>query len=272
MPPRWLRALLVAAAGTATWCAGPAVATMYSVACDYTAITNAIAGAVPGDTIQIAAGTATLTAAQVITISNSTLGISLIGAGPGKTILQKVRRQAGLSVATMVSPHTQASGTNDQAIIFMGANSGASGSGLPTTITNITFKNTGVIDGPRSSGNSTYRAISIRGVGGSDQSRGQIYNCEFLDFADSGIILADVTVQPLYWDIHNNLFNGSRFGVYLNGNGNCSVYDNIMRNYVVGVSMDANDAVSDVVISGNSFLGASCVHGPVSLLCAVSDA
>lgn len=91
--PRWLR-LLSAVAATATWWVGPAAATTYSVACDYTAITNAIAGAIPGDVIQIAAGTATLTAAQVITISNSTMGISLIGAGPGQTILQKVGRRA----------------------------------------------------------------------------------------------------------------------------------------------------------------------------------
>jgi hypothetical protein len=149
----------------------------------------------------------------------------------------------------------QANGNNDQSIVFIGATGGASGSGLPTTIANITFKNTGVIDGPRGTNNSTYRGIHIRGVGGSNLDRGQIYNCEFLDFADSGVILADVAIPPRYWDFHNNLFNGSRVGIYLNANGNCSVYDNTMRNFVVGVAMDANDAVSDVVISGNSFLG-----------------
>jgi hypothetical protein len=87
---RWLPALVVIVAAASSWI-GTAMAATYSVACDYTAITNAIAGAVPGDIIQIAAGTATLTAAQVITISNSTMGISLIGAGPGQTTLQKVR-------------------------------------------------------------------------------------------------------------------------------------------------------------------------------------
>ena len=64
-----------------------------------------------------------------------------------------------------------------------------------------------------------------------------------------------MAIKPIYWDFHNNLFNGSRFGVYLNANSNCSVYDNTMRNFVVGVAMDANDAVSDVIISGNTFLG-----------------
>lgn len=164
---------------------------------------------------------------------------------------------------------TQANGNNDQSIIFIGANSGALGSGLPTTIANLTFKNTGVIDGPRGTGNSTYRGIHIRGVGGSDASRGQIYNCEFLDFADSGIILGDVAIPPRYWDFHNNLFNGSRVAIYLNENGNCSIYDNTMRNFVVGVAMDANDAVSDVVISGNSFLGTFYARawGPVSVAC-----
>ena len=90
---RWLPAFAVIIAAS-SWI-GTAMATTYSVACDYTAITNAIAGAVPGDIIQIAAGTATLTAAEVINIGNSTMGISLIGAGTGQTILQKVRGTGG---------------------------------------------------------------------------------------------------------------------------------------------------------------------------------
>lgn len=164
-------------------------------------------------------------------------------------------------IVPSLNSKNQSSGSTDQSIIFIGANTGAGGSGLPTTIANITFRNTGVIDGPRDEANSAYRAIHIRGVGGTDLDRGQIYNCEFFDFTDSAIILADVgslvgPTKPIYWDFHNNLFNESRFGVYLNANGNCSVYDNTMRNFVLGVAMDANDAVSDVIISGNTFLGA----------------
>ncbi len=292
---RWLPAFAVIIAAS-SWI-GTAMATTYSVACDYTAITNAIAGAVPGDIIQIAAGTATLTAAEVINIGNSTMGISLIGTGTGQTILQKVRgigkKKDGVYVCVSVclcvcardsirtTPRVQAgtdhdmklivlslnlkkqpSGNNDQSIIFIGATPGAAGSGLPTTITNITFRNTGVIDGPRTTTNSAYRAIHIRGVGGTDLNRGQIYNCEFFDFSDSAIVLTDVAIKPIYWDFHNNLFNGSRVGVYLNANSNCSVYDNTMRNFVVGVAMDANDAVSDVIISGNTFLGTFFGHGP----------
>lgn len=153
-------------------------------------------------------------------------------------------------------------GSTNQNIIFIGETNGALGPGLPTTITNISFRNTGVIDGPRGDTNSTFRAISIRGVGGTDLNRGQIYNCEFFDFSDSAIVLADLEISPIYWDFHNNLFNGSRIGIYLNGNGNISIYDNTMRNFVVGVATDANDLFSDVLISGNTFLGTFIRHGP----------
>lgn len=124
------------------------------------------------------------------------------------------------------------------------------------------FRNTGVIDGPRGATNSTFRAIHIRGVGGTDLNRGQIYNCELFDFSDSAIVLADVAIKSVYWDFHNNLFNGSRVGVYLYANGHCSVYDNTMRNFVLGVAMDANGDVSDVIISGNTFLGTFFGRGP----------
>ncbi len=76
-------------------------ATIGPIPATFSDIQTAINTANPGE-ILVAAGMATLAQTEVITIPSDKLGITLIGAGPGKTILQK------------------SAGTTAQSIIFIG--------------------------------------------------------------------------------------------------------------------------------------------------------
>jgi hypothetical protein len=221
---------------------GLASAATFNVPADFAAIQAAIDGATAGDTVQVAAGTATLAPTQIITIPNDKLGLRLVGAGSGQTILQK------------------SSGTTSQPIIFIGPGTPSFPAPASTVVEGFTLKNSGATSGARSSATSAYTGIAIRASGASAADPAVIRNCEFLEFSDTGIVMAEVTVR--YWEFAGNTFDGSRLAVWVNSNDFVTVRDNVFRDYSVAIGTDAGDAVTDLIIAGNDLLGGTFDPAP----------
>lgn len=221
---------------------GVASAATFNVPADFTAIQAAIDGASPGDTVQVAAGTATLAATEIITIPNSKLGVRLVGAGAGLTVLQK------------------SSGTTSQPIIFVGPGTPSFPAPASTTIEGFTLKNSGATSGVRTTATSAYTGIALRASGVSTADPAVIRNCEFLDFSDTGIVMAEVTIR--YWDLVGNTFDGSRLAIWVNSNDFVTVRNNVFRDYSIAIGTDAGDAVTDLTITGNDLLGGTFDPAP----------
>jgi hypothetical protein len=221
---------------------GLASAATFNVPADFTAIQTAINGASAGDTVQVAAGTATLDPTQIITIPNSKLGIKLVGAGVGQTILQKSASASG------------------QHIIFIGQTPALSPAPASTVVEGFTLKNSGATTAPRDTTNSARDGIGIRASGASAANPAIIRNCEFLDFSNSGIDIFESSHQ--YWEISNNTFDGSRLAIWVNSNHFVTIRDNVFQRYSVAIGADASDRITDLTITGNDLLGGAFDPAP----------
>jgi hypothetical protein len=194
----------------------------------YTDIQSAIDAATSGDTIQVAAGTYTVT--STITIPCDKLAINLIGAGRNVTFIEKSSGGTGAPVLQIGSSNC-------------GAVTG------PTVIDGFTFRNSGAVY-PNTTANSAARGISIRASGSLDGSAWSVIrNCAFLNFTDTGVTPADYQFQ--YWEIAGNIFDGSRLAIWLNDSRHMKVQDNDIRNMVVGIGCDAGDDSFDISVKEN---------------------
>lgn len=221
----------------------PAPAVTVNVAANYTDIQNAINAASPGDVIQVAAGTVTLGATEMITIPNAQLGIQLIGAGKGVTIIER------------------ASGSTSFPLLLIGGSTSCSISGA-TLIEGFTFRNSGLTSGSTTSSTAAYRGIEIRSCGGSTANPAIIRNNEFLWFRDTGISIVDYPFA--YWEFSGNTFDGSRLAIWINSADFVTIHGNTFQNYVVAVGFDPNDVVTDLAITENKLLGGSFDPAPAN--------
>ena len=57
--------------------------------------------------------------------------------------------------------------------------------------------------------------------------------------------------------VSDNLFDGSRLAIWVNGCDFVTVRNSVFRNYAVAVGMDANDVAADLTIVGNDLPGGS---------------
>ena len=226
---------------------GLASAATINVAADFAAIQAAINGANPGDTVQVAAGTATLGPADIITIPASKLGLRLVGAGVGQTILQK----------------SSAASYYDHPILRVGPAAAPSyPAPASTVVEGFTFKNSGDPAPPLTPTSAAVAApiaIDIQASGASAADPGVVRNCEFLYFNEVGIVITEAgSGGHRYWDFSNNSFE-SKIGIWPNAADFISIRDNVFRNYSVPVGVDNTDVVINLTITGNDFLGGGYV-------------
>jgi hypothetical protein len=221
---------------------GVASAATFNVAADFAAIQTAINGASPGDTIQVAAGTATLLPTETITIPNSKLGIKLVGAtGAGQTVLQK--------------------SSGDQFFIVIGEAPALSPAPAPTVVEWLTLKNSGATSAPRDATNSGRNGIGIRASGVSAADPAIIRNCEFLDLSNAAIDIYESSHR--YWEIANNTFDGNRLTIWVNANHFITIRNNVFRRYAVAIGADSVDRITDLTITGNDLLGGAYDPAPI---------
>jgi len=204
----------------------PTDAATVSVAANLTQIQNAIdsAAANSNTTIEIGPGTVNMGTAF---IALDKTGVSLKGAGPGLTIFETNQTTAN----TARSCYADSEGTPLLSICQKPFN--GSLPAQPTIIEGITFRNSAP-----SPFNPPYqgaeKGIGVWLSGPSAANPSIIRNCEFINLWKNGptgigIEFVDVPSpgRSHFWRVENNKFDGTKSGVYVNGNNDITITRNV---------------------------------------------
>ena len=191
------------------------------VPANYDAVQNCIDNvAKPGDTVQIAEGVISLGPDQVISIPDAKLGIKLVGAGIGATVVR---------------------GTNsNEVLIEVGQGGGASP--VVTVIEGLT------LDGPTPTG-PVQRGIRVVSNGFSAASPSVIRHCEFHRL-NQGVVFSS-SLNPRFWMVGpGNVFDYSQTGVNLNQADDITIAGNVFRGYEWAIrSRNTQESINIEILS-----------------------
>lgn len=206
-------------------------ATVVQVNADLTAIQNAINAAddssgTADTVIEIRAGTVN-TGSSFLRLNK--WGVSLKGAGPGLTVFET----GETTVNAAGSCYANGEGT-PLLTVCKSVNPAPDPppGATPTVIEGITFRNSNPT--PFSSPYSgAEKGIGVIMAGPSAANPSIIRNCEFINLwkngpTGMGVEFVDASgARPNNWRVENCRFDGSKSGVYVNGNSNIAIVNNV---------------------------------------------